>query len=190
MTSSAQRYKDNLLALCELNRDIIVDINNKGIKTSLHPTMISIGMSILEQSDAENIIKGFIHRSHEYSLAMPNENNNNDNKLYHPIIWERIRNKDENFLLNNSDSIFGEMSKENIAYFKEIFTLKDHNGNLAIVNKQKEQMWSIIHGMVKICIKYIHEKREPNVETKKYTLPFYDTISISKLTKKWELNSL
>jgi len=59
-------------------------------------------------------------------------------------------------------------------------------------------MWKILHGMVRICIKYIHEKRKPEeiekevngqiVKTKGYTVTYCSDIKIRILLEKWEIN--
>ena len=194
MASTSERYKDNLLALCDVTKEIIVHIQKQGIKTRLQPSIIDFGSSIIESSSPESIIDGFIKRSHEYCVKYKIE----DGSDPHPYVWEKIRNKEEDFLLNNLNTLFGELSKDTVILFAELFSITDSKGKLAVSSEKKEDMWSLLHGMVRICINYIHEKRKPGeiekeingeiIKTKGYTVTFYSDIKVKALTEKWNMN--
>ena len=193
MSTSSQRYKDNVLNLCDLTKEIIVDIQSKGIKTKLQPALIDVGIMILENTSAEQMVEKFISSSHDYCVEYKIENNDP-----HPYIWEKIRHKEEKFLLENINTILGEMSEDMLQSFTELFVLKDKKNKSVINPKHKEEMWKLIHGMVCITIRYIHEKRKPGdiekevdgkiVKSRGYTVAFYSDIKIKSLAQKWELN--
>ena len=155
--------------------------------------MLDIGISILETTNAENVIEKFIKKCDDYSKN--NESVHKDE--LHPHIWERLKDKDRKFLLDNMSVIFGDEYADKIDMFLEFIETKDKNGKLIVNEDQEEEMWDIIHGMIRIVIGYIHERREPGeiekevngkvIKTQGYTKKYFSDFSIKKLSERWGL---
>jgi hypothetical protein len=50
---------------------------------------------------------------------------------------------------------------DNVNAFKDLFSLKDSKGEKLLKDSDMEEIWAFIISMLKICIKYVHRKREP-----------------------------
>lgn len=98
--------------------------------------------------------------------------------------WEQIRNKESLFFEENSGSIFGHFSQENVNKFKDLFT-----NNKNITEDDMNIIWKYCQTLVKISINHIHEERFPITENGKrsYKKPeYFQEIEISNEAEKWK----
>jgi hypothetical protein len=170
-----QDFYDNLIVLIDYIIEIIKHIQARDIKIEASTGTLSAAKMYLSTCDSHSIVTGFIKRSYPY--------------------WDRVHNKDLDFLVNNSCVLFSEVGKEHIQAFTSIFALRDKKTNeLVLDEKIYACIWEIVHEMVKSSILYIHEYRKPDPSTGKYTVEYFpynkDTnegIRVSVLVKKWNV---
>src|SRR5438093_13422071 len=128
--SLSDRYRDNLVELCNLTKGIIAEIQERKIEVSLSPLVLDIAIGLINAENSVRIINGFISRSHKH--------------------WETVYKKDESFILNNADSLFGEVPQILVNQFSELFILQNGEGELALSPERRNQIWNLLHGMIKI----------------------------------------
>jgi len=164
-----ERVKSNLLEIIRLTRDIISYVSQNGYKINIDPNLCNIAVKILENVQASKIVDGFIERSFNY--------------------WDKLKEKDEEFLLLNSNVLFGELDQNVISAFASMMKAKDPNGKSYVPDETKESVWKIIHAMIKGSIKYVHESRcAKEIDGKmKYTVEFFPKIRISEQVKNWNI---
>lgn len=138
--SHVNRFHANIIALSDLIYDIVLDASKRGYET-VSPTLVSLGRMALETFDRKWTIDGFIQHGHEH--------------------WDNIRNRNESFFEENAGNIFNGLPMNNVDAFKKLFTLKDEAGNFVVPQEDRESVWKFIECMIIICIKYVHEMREP-----------------------------
>jgi hypothetical protein len=172
-------FYSNFEILLKFTTDIINFSNEKGEKTEITPEILSAGSMYIQFLDRKSIIKGFIKRSLKY--------------------WDKIKNKDEEFLINNCSVLFNELDEKYIDDFSRLFTLKK-NGEYFLPQGTRDSLWEILTEMIICCIKYIHQERcfkvfDPPkfVEStqkyieKGYTKSFFPEIKLSTEVKRFEV---
>jgi len=166
-----ERFKENLIGLCRLAQDTIRYVQAKGITTKLQPVMIDMAIGMIQQSQAINIIQGFIRRSRPH--------------------WEEIRQRNESFLITNLSTLFEEVSSETLAYFSELILIKDAEGKLAVQQDTRDSMWAFLGAMVKGCLRHIHERRCLQTKedgTKGYTVSYFPEVSLRTYATAWGIH--
>ena len=168
-----ERFHSNVVDLTKLVRDLVGEAFSKGYHI-IQPELIDLASGILAGYNKTKIIEGFIARSHRH--------------------WHQIHDKKEEFFINHSDAIFSELPVSNVDAFKKLFTLVDDKKRAVIGQDDRNLIWEFLHSMVKICIKYLHNKRGPSVKIgsdgKKeaiYTLPFMEEIDIVNQCNLWNV---
>ena len=172
-----------------INSDILVDKSN-----IINPILLTLLGAFLRtyttQEHYEELIEGFIGNTYD--------------------LWEQIRNEQEDFFLKESEKIFGGMVKkmfdndkegklkgfqpDNIFKVKELFTATDKKGQKLVDKDDRGAVWVYLKSMVKICIKYVHEKREPTMKTidgsrkAYYTKKFFPKVNTMKCSKLWDID--
>lgn len=134
------RFYVNSKILLSAIREGFENLNKLGYQ-KVTTVQIDYGITAFDLFDKKYIIERFIKNSHEF--------------------WDQILNRNEEFFTKNSTEIFKEVSSEKLSIFNELFTLTDSNGNKLLKEDLKEQIWDLFHNMVKISIKYVHNKRSP-----------------------------
>lgn len=164
-----ERIKANLLEIIRLTRDTIRYVSNKGYKIELDPSLCDVAIKILEGVDSHRIVDGFLQRSYNY--------------------WDKIKLKDEPFLLANAEILFGELPNNVIQTFVSMMLAKNDEGKSFVPDETKECVWELIHAMIKGAIKYVHESRCPKeIDGKKqYTVEFFPKIRVSKEIEIWKI---
>lgn len=166
----AERFKINLKALLELVEELVEDANQKGCKV-ISVLELTIVNTYLTVKNSDSLIETFIDSSYPY--------------------WDKIHSKDEDFFHQNLGKIFGQLPKP------ETFTIlakaKDKHGNPIISDEYRDSIWSFIHSFVIIGIKYIHEKRIPDLifregkETCVYRRNYKPEIKLEEQGEKWKV---
>lgn len=151
-----ERFSKNILGLAEIIRIGIEELYEKGYDV-IDPNIILFYTSILTTLDKHLLITKFIEHSHE-------------------TCWDKIKDRDEIFFIENASSIFSYLPTENINLFKDLFTTVDENQNCVITQEFKNNIWCFFDSMIKISIKYIY--KNPNK---------FENISVNNHIQKWEL---
>lgn len=175
LPSEEVRFSTNATRATALVQELITKCYNAGHK-QISPFMIGLASAYLANLDKKFLIETFI--KHTYQEC-----------------WEMIRLRQEEFFVNHSDKIFGELpvDKGNIEAFKILFTSKDSNGAYLVPQADRDSIFDIFISMVKICIKYVHRIREPYLTevngkmVPRYKNNFYPEIKVLQLAKLWKI---
>lgn len=168
-----ERFYKNTLVMGELIYESVVQLRNAG-HTTIEPELVKLANIIISSYDKEGLIQGFIENSYIEC-------------------WDRIKNRDENFFVENVATIFKYLPKETVNLFRDLFIAVDENGKSIIQQSLKEELWCLFDAMVKISIKYIHKGRSPysysssNEVVNAYTDNFFEEIDIIKHANNWNV---
>jgi len=180
--SPEERFHANVIGLGELLFDIVKEVNGKGYDI-LTPKAIEVAVRVLERLPHTSIINTFIKKSHETEI-----------KEFKDHWWEKIRGRERTFFLQNAGKIFSDLPMNQVNAFSKIFSLKDAEGNFVVSKEDEEEIWEYFESLVKIAIKYIHEKRHPilirraSEETRRYEFSLFDFVDIGEHAKAWEID--
>lgn len=107
------------------------------------------------------------------------------------LYWDHIKERNRDFIMNNLNVILGDSPNLLIdpTVILVIFQYKDQNGNLLFQDDFYDDMWGYLTSIVKICIKHIHEQREPQKTDKGfvYTKAFLPEIKVSEYIEKFSI---
>jgi len=168
-----ERFADTAVQLSKAIHYNITTLFNLGYQT-VNPDMVLLVSNGILFFDKHKLIQEFIKNSHS-------------------MCWEKIKDRDENFFVENANDIFKDIPAGNINLFKDLFTTKDSNGVSIINDDIKTQIWRLFDAMVKISIKYIHKHRSPFAEKSDETIKFFyersffDDVDIRKHSEKWSV---
>lgn len=170
---SEKNFRKNVEELIDLTVETLNWVKREGINHDISVGKLTMGKLYMNTYDDHSLITGFIKRSKDH--------------------WEKIKNRDEEFLFNNSSVIFSEFEDENIEFFNKLFLMKNNKNEFIIQKETKNAFWDILEDMVKNSIKYIHEFRgmEYNEEKKKnvYKRNYFPDISIKKQVELWQITA-
>lgn len=155
-----ERFFGNVQIMAEIVYDNINFLYSQGY-SNISPVLVSLAVNILSSFDKVYLINGFIENSH--------------------IFWDSILRRDEIFFIENTATVFKYLPLEKVNLFKDLFTIRDKNGNIIISQEIKDQLWDIFGAMVKICIKYI-------IRMRKIEEYFFDEIDIKYHKTRWNIN--
>ena len=170
-----ERFSINSNDLSDLVHELTSKCWDNGHK-EIQPILINLAQAYLNSLDKTLLMETFITHSHNF--------------------WEEIRLRHENFFVEHSKDIFGQLPVEqgNIDAFKMLFTSKDANGNPLIEEEDRDAIWEMFGSLVKICIKYIHRIRDCHLEENKdgkmvprYRYNRFPEIKVREHAKKWDI---
>ena len=168
--SHEQRFYENIIDLNELIYELICICYENGYK-EIHPSLVKLVGNVLERFDKTKIIDNFINYSNEY--------------------WDKIMIHDRSFFIDNARNIFQDLPIDKVDAFKILFTAKDKHNNSLITKEDENSIWDFFD---RICIKYIHDKREPKNKLTEnglkpiYTVKFFPDIKLQKYSKHWNVS--
>ena len=139
----AERFYENTLYLLNYCEGLISDAYNKGL-TNINPIDVRGGilwMKATYEPDPRALVEMFVIYSYPY--------------------WEPIRGRNEKFFDKEIFKVFNGWDREYVALFRDLFFIKTPEGALFIQPEQKKTIWDTFNSLVKICIQYIHDAREP-----------------------------
>lgn len=163
------RFKSNLLALIEDVRTITQTAEEKKVKTVLTSALIELALPMIGIADANDIIEKFIEKSASY--------------------WDSILAKDEDFIRLNAKVLFAELPEKYVNGFVDIY-FAQVDGKALVDEEMKKQIWTTIHGMVKICIRHVHLNRIPKTNdagVTRYTVNYFPSLKLKSHAEKWRL---
>lgn len=194
--SPAKRFHANLLDLCDLIIETVRWVRDQGITTSLNPDTLAIVKIVVGTWKPDETTESFISKSYNY--------------------WEQIRHRDKRFLIENAGVLFAELPGDTVKAFSELINMQRQTSVLkegklvtvledVIPAETLTSIWELVHSMVRISIRYIHEKRAPTVvvmevekvidgvkksvkeSSLRYTVECFGTISIRKQVELWNV---
>lgn len=170
--SEEERFYENIICLASLMHELTASCWEAGHQI-ISPTLVSIAESALKKYDKTKLIDNFIKYSEPY--------------------WDQIKDRDEIFFIENANKIFKDLPIKDVNLFSVLFTAKDKNNKYVVESYDREAIWEYFDSFVKICIKYIHRKRQlKQRETDKgimlrYTVTFFPKIKLRQHANKWEV---
>lgn len=153
------RFKSNVLGIAEDIKYNIELLHTKKV-TSIEPTSIQMMIDLIKIINPKMVIDEFIVKSYQH--------------------WDKIKERDESFFLNHAGNIFPFLPQEKMAPFLQLFHTNDNAGKCVISDELKDTIWNNLHGMIKICIRYIHKHREQNEE-------FHEDVDLQANAQTWGL---
>jgi hypothetical protein len=166
----AEILKQNTIILCELAIDIIEYINSLNVNTGLNAGLLRLGSGFLASFSSKDIIDTFIIRSYEH--------------------WNKIKNRDELFLIDHSGVLFHGLPQEHVSNFSKIFQLTDENGEWLLPKQSRDSVWEVLDAMVDNSIRHIHKTRKWDPIEKKYKAPYCPGISVTTQKNIWNVKNL
>jgi len=140
---SKERFILNTESLFGLVEDLIQSAYSNGYKT-IDPSMIRFVNTLFKTMDPDYIIQRFISRSRKH--------------------WEKIKNRDESFFIDNASSVFEGLSLENINAFKNLFELtkEECDDEPYVIEDDRDAIWDHFQSLVKISLSYLKENPQSN----------------------------
>ena len=167
--SHEERFHLNVIDLSNLIHELISLCYEKGY-TDLNPNIVKLASNIVERLDKNRLLENFIQYTNEY--------------------WEQISKRDSEFFMENANKVFCDLPIDKVNAFQVLFTARDNNGQPIIGKDDEDAIWDYFDSLIRICIKYIYEKREPffkdGVET--YKNKYYKDIPLKKYAKHWKVD--
>jgi len=164
-------FKAALLKLPESIIPIVKTFENYG-KETIKLEKLSQAYFMINLLPAEYIIEEFVKNSFQ------DEGN---------CFWDFVAQRSEISILKGLCNIFNSViSYENVS---EIFNERDQNSNLIISDKIKEDFFVKIDNLIKLAIRYVHEKRCPysiknnGVLEKFYEKEYLEMLDVTKYSK-------
>lgn len=164
-------FSKNAFQLSQAIHWCVTDLFNKGYKT-VDPNLVLLASTTINMFDKHTLVQGFIENSH---LSC----------------WDNIKNRDEEFFVENSGNIFKYLPASEVNLFKDLFTTRDKDGNYVVDQSFKNQIWKLFDQMIKIAIRYIHINRVPystnesGIITNKYEREFFNNVDIQLHANTW-----
>jgi len=184
--SPEERFHTNLVGLAELIFDLVTEVNAKGY--NIIPTkVVELAVHLLYQMDHITVINTFISGSNkpdEKGGPVPFEDH----------CWTKIKARDRRFFLDNVGVIFHGLPSNQINAFSRMFSLTDTDGNPIVAKEDENEIWEYFESLVKITLKYIHSKRQPQLvrrgteEIRRYKADdFFESVDLAQHTRHWDL---
>lgn len=202
--SAPRRFKAVFSGLYDLGADIIADIESRGYAVPVSSLMMRLGKIVVIPVMLEKYTTG-----DEKEIARVNEEEEKCTTIIETFItksavyWAQIKERDMNFLIENSAVLFSDLPEKYVTGFTSLFSMKDKNGAALIKTQDIDDLWKFLEAMVRISIRHIHNSREPtyiDVVSKsgdgkvekclQYTKDYCPTIKVSKLVDIWQIKSL
>jgi hypothetical protein len=145
LPSEEIRFANNVSVMGQAISTGINKLHKEGYKV-IDPITVVFALSVIESHGKENphdLIDKFISRSHEEC-------------------WDKIKERDEKYFIENMSNIFNMIPQDSVNIFKDLFTTVDKNGCSVIPIQLKEEIWNLFDALIKISIKYIYKQNKHN----------------------------
>lgn len=184
--SPEERFHTNLVGLGELIFDLVTEVNAKGYNI-INPKIVELAVHLLYKIDHVTVINTFISGSNKLDAE--------GNPIpFEKHCWTKIKAHDRSFFLDNAGVIFHGLPCDRIDAFSRMFSITDADGKLVVAKEDENEIWEYFESLVKIAIKYIHFKRQPQLirrgteEIRRYRADnFLESIDLSQHANCWEL---
>ena len=172
-----ERFYENLVDFGKLVTEFVTTCYERGADV-IHPLMLEMGISFVAGFDKTKLIENFIENSKS--------------------AWDKIIGREVSFFLDkeNGKVLFanipgGTKVVDNIYL---LLTGNYTNGTPLLDESDKDCLWNYADSWIKICIKYIHDKRKPtllplgdNKYEAKYTVKYQTDIKLIKYLKHYDI---
>lgn len=181
-----ERFHANVIGLGELIYDLVRKVNAKG-HNLINPELVKLAVCLLGKLDHGAVINTFIHKS----------NNNARGELvpFEHHCWTKIKAHDRSFFLENAGEIFSDLPMNRVDAFSRMFSLVDSDGNPVVPEEDEAEIWDYFESLVKIAIKYIHNRRGPTLirrgteEIRRYNSDdFFSKVDIARHAELWNMD--
>jgi hypothetical protein len=176
------QFHDNVVDLSALIIELTQMCSDAGLKDA-NPIVMNLAKAYFEGMNTEekkvDLLEGFI----TYSVPPPTETEPSP-KPY----WEQITKRDEKFFIDNARKVFKDLEKYGQTdAFKNLFVAADSTGKYIICQEDRNAIWDFFDSLVKIAVKYIHQKREPYLKDgkKAYHTSYMKNISLTPYVKHY-----
>lgn len=156
-----------------INIDILVELIMEGIKLmgneqefSANIQQLQLFKNITKMMPTKTIIDNFIKHSHLEC-------------------WDLIKTKNESFFIENAKNVFKSVPAPTIEILKKMFTETDKYGNQIMDQNYRDNIWKVLHNMIKISLKYIHRERKLKFETAKTYYNFFNDVDLLYHSQEW-----
>ncbi len=136
------RFHENIVDLTSLMHELISICYDAG-KTNINPALVLFAGGLLDSYDKKKMIENFIEYSYDY--------------------WEIIHKKNEIFFIENCKDVFKDLPVNHVDAFSVLFQSTNIGGLPIIIDEDKNAIWDYFYSLIKICIKYIHLQRGPQI---------------------------
>jgi hypothetical protein len=163
-------FKSNLSDLCEFVISLFHRAKEQNVNVKLNEFALNIGKNMLHTYSGERLINNFIDKSY--------------------IHWNLIHEKDEETLYHKGVEIFSDLPNFVVMGIRDLLFSTTQDGERFLSIADRDYVWSVLHSMIKCCIKYIYEKRCPKVNedgVRKFTVTFQPHIKINAEVVKWQV---
>lgn len=154
------RFRSNVDALVSFVADAIRELEKHG-KNFISIAKLNFTAGLINEFKDDFLIEGFIEKSYENS-------------------WEIIRTKNEEAFISKAAKIFSFLPSKETDIFIDLFTATTSSGERIIKQEMKDSIWQVLHGMIRISMKYVNIRRKDNPKYFKY-------IDLETESKKWNL---
>lgn len=142
MRPEEDRFQNNTIILGNVIMDTMMKLHNKGYK-EIDLNIVNTANQMVKLIDKKYLIDSFIEKTHK-------------------TCWDRVKQRDELFFVDNINNIYSYLPMEKVEFFKKIFSSNDEKGNPIVPMDFRNKVWEIMEGMIKISIKYVHRERKLN----------------------------
>jgi hypothetical protein len=169
------RFKMTLLSLSNIMLREIEKKRARGEKTIAKETLM-FGLEMIKATKSDVIIGGFLTRSFDVENGKKRD------------LWDRVLEKDRDFFMQKSETLFGELSSGIVEGFKDLIRQGD------VDEKLMKTIWDHLSAMVKMSISYVHLSRKPQITSTDngfkvdYTIDYRKEIDLHNEAKKWNFN--
>jgi hypothetical protein len=169
-----ERFHENVIGLTQLVYDLVDGAFRRGYKI-VNPNLVALCEGVLSLWNKRSLIDSFIKHSH--------------------IHWDQIHRRDENFFEHHAKDIFKGFYPDKVDAFKQLFTLRDSQGNHVIKPDDRDAIWEFFTSLIKIAIHYIHDNRKPRfqvdtngVKQPVYMEGFFDEVDLVHHARVWGID--
>jgi len=155
-----ERFAKNAAIMAEAIYTGMKKLNDDGHNVDLN--MIQLAIAVIKNFNPHDLIQGFITNGHD-------------------TCWDKIRDRDETFFIENVTTIFAPLPMDMVLIFKDLFLAVDKNNKPIVSNDLKQSIWKLFDAMVKIAIKYIHKHRKSNTA-------FFSQVQLHSHANKWQVD--
>lgn len=153
-----ERFAKNATIMANAIYNGVQKLYDNGYKV-VEPHIILFALELIKELDKHSLIQGFIKNSHQ-------------------DCWDKMKDRNEEFFVENASTIFAYLPMNNVNLFKDLFLTVDNNGNSVISQTLKDEIWTLLDAMVKISIKYVY--KNGNIET-------FKDVNLNHHSKVWNV---
>jgi hypothetical protein len=140
-----EKFKAAVNILADIIEQESTRLRELGYET-VDPSILKMILLFIDQLNGETLILKFVENSFQENICF----------------WDYVKEHDENKILEGFDSVF--KGYELMDKIKPYFTMLDEDGEPVISEKIKNKFFKLLEVMIKLSVRYIHQKRNPYVE--------------------------